>query len=105
MKSVSYMKDSIAKEKRWGKKCLESCAIKGGGFFFFFSVFIIFFHEALGILYIVLKNRQNFVEKNTESVMSSSPLDWRQTSDPLSHHVVPLYFCKTVGSTPRKAAD
>ena len=34
-----------------------------------------FFHEALGILYIVLKNRQNFVEKNTESVMSSSPLD------------------------------
>ena len=25
------MKDSIAKEKKWGKKCLEICAIKGGG--------------------------------------------------------------------------
>ena len=25
------MQDSIAKEKKWGKKCLEICAIKGGG--------------------------------------------------------------------------
>ena len=25
------MYDSIAKEKKWGKKCLEICAIKGGG--------------------------------------------------------------------------
>ena len=35
------MMDSIAKEKRWGKKCLESCAIKGGGSFssFLFSLF------------------------------------------------------------------
>ena len=24
------MYDSIAKEKEWGKKCLEICAIKGG---------------------------------------------------------------------------
>ena len=31
VKSVSYMLDSIAKEKKWGKKCLEICAIKGGG--------------------------------------------------------------------------
>ena len=25
------MQDSIAKEEKWGKKCLEICAIKGGG--------------------------------------------------------------------------
>ena len=25
------MKDSIAKEKKWGKKCLEIRSIKGGG--------------------------------------------------------------------------
>ena len=25
------MKDSIAKEKKWGKKCLEIMTIKGGG--------------------------------------------------------------------------
>ena len=25
------MYDSITKEKKWGKKCLEICAIKGGG--------------------------------------------------------------------------
>ena len=31
IKSVSYMSDSIAKEKKWGKKLIEICAIKGGG--------------------------------------------------------------------------
>ena len=30
-KSVSHMLDSIAKEKKWGKKCLEIMSIKGGG--------------------------------------------------------------------------
>ena len=29
-KKISYIQDSIAKEKKWGKKCLEICAIKGG---------------------------------------------------------------------------
>ena len=30
IKSVSYMSDSIAKEKKWGKKCLEIVTIRGG---------------------------------------------------------------------------
>ena len=31
VKSVSYMLDSIAKEKKWGKKMSGNFAIKGGG--------------------------------------------------------------------------
>ena len=31
VKFVSYMQDSIAKEKKQAKKCLEICVIKGGG--------------------------------------------------------------------------
>ena len=62
------------------------------------SCFHHLFHEALIILYIVLKNRQNFVEKNTQSVMSSSPLDWRQTSDPLVTMWCRYIFAKQLGA-------
>ena len=31
VKSVSYMQDSVAKEKKWGKKMSGNFAIKGGG--------------------------------------------------------------------------
>ena len=31
VKSISTQLDSIAKEKSWGKKCLEIMTIKGGG--------------------------------------------------------------------------
>ena len=60
-----------------------------------------FFHQTPGILYIVLKNHQ-ICRKNTESVMSSSPQNWRQTSVPLSHHVVPLLFCCKLGAPQAK---
>ena len=30
VKSVSYKKDSIAKENKWGKNCLDICAIYRG---------------------------------------------------------------------------